>query len=99
MFKISRNTIDLWLKRRETTGSVAAIRDYRRSPQSKIADIEQFRVFAQQQGHLTQKDMAAQWAEPVSDVTISKALRRIGFTRKKRVMATKNGMTSNEKPS
>jgi hypothetical protein len=40
-------------------------------------------VFAQQYGHLTQKGLVAQWGEPVSDHAISKALRRIGFTRKK----------------
>jgi transposase len=99
LFSISRNTIDIWLKRREETGSISAIRDYRRGPQGKIADLEQFRVFATQYGHLTQKDMAAQWHEPISDHVISKALRRIGFTRKKRAMAIKNGMTHNGTPS
>ena len=65
MFNISRNTIDLWLKRREETGSCSAIRHYRRGPQGKIADLEQFRAFASEHGHLTQKDMAGQWCEPI----------------------------------
>jgi len=98
LFNISRNTIDLWLKRREETGSVSAIRDYRRGPQGKIADFEQFRAFACEHGHLTQKDMAAHWHEPMSDYVISKALRRIGFTRKKRVMAIKSAMKRHGKP-
>lgn len=99
LFNISRNTIDLWLKQREETGSISAIRDYRRGPQGKIADLEEFRVFATEHGHLTQKGMAAQWREPISDHAISKALRRIGFTRKKRAMAIKNEMKRNGKPS
>ena len=99
LFNISRNTIDLWLKRRKQTGSLSAIVDYRRGPQGKIKDLEQFRAFAKEHGHLTQKDMAAQWHEPISDYVISKALRRIGFTRKKRVMAIKNGMKRNDKLS
>jgi transposase len=99
LFNISRNTIDLWLKRREATGSAYAIRNYRRGPQGKITDLEQFRAFATEHGHLTQKGMAAQWREPISDHTISKALRRIGFTRKKRAMAIKNAMKHNGKPS
>ncbi|MEP0921360.1 IS630 transposase-related protein [Leptolyngbya sp. ST-U4] len=99
LFNISRNTIDLWLKRREETGSVSAIRAYRRGPQGKIADLEQFRTFASEHGHLTQKGMAAQWHESISDHTISKALRRIGFIRKKRAMAIKSGMKRNSKPS
>jgi transposase len=99
LFNISRNTIDLWLKRRAATGCASPIQDYRRGPQGKIADLEQFRVFAQQHGHLSQKEMAAQWHEPISDHAISKALRRIGFTRKKRAMATRNGTKPNGKPS
>lgn len=99
LFNISRNTINLWLKRREETGSVSAIRAYRRGPQGKIADLEAFRAFATEYGDLTQKGMAAQWREPISDHAISKALRRIGFTRKKRVMAIKRAMKRNGRPS
>lgn len=99
LFSISRNTIDLWLKRREQTGSIRAIVDYRRGPQGKIADLEEFRAFATQYGHLTQKEMAAQWREPISDHAISKALRRIDFTRKKRAMAIRSEMKRNGKPS
>lgn len=99
LFNISRNTIDLWLKRKEATGSISATRDYRRGPQGKIADLEQFRAFATEHGHLTQKGMAAQWQQPVSDYVIRKALRRIGFTRKKRVMAIKSAMKRSDKPS
>lgn len=97
MFKISRNTIDLWLKRRAAFGSAAPIRHYRRGPQPKIADLERFRAFAQEHGQLTQQGMAEQWVEAVSDRTIGKALARIGFTRKKRVTAIANAMKSNGK--
>lgn len=94
LFNISRNTIDLWLKQREATGLVTAKRQYRRGPQPKITDLEQFRVFAQKYGHLTQQDMAQQWVERISDRTIGTALKRIGFTRKKRRMATLNATKS-----
>lgn len=97
MFNISRNTIDLWLKRRETLGSAAPLRSYRRGPQPKIVDLEHFRAFAQEHGHLTQRGMAEQWVESVSDRTIGKALQRLGFTRKKRVTAIENGMQPNGK--
>lgn len=99
MFNISRNTIDLWLKQREATGSVTAKRQYRRGPQPKITDLEQFRAFAQKYGHLTQQDMAEQWVERISDRTIGTALKRIGFTRKKRRMATLNATKSSGKRS
>jgi transposase len=58
MLGISRNTLDLWLKRREATGSVRANRTYRRGPTPKIDNLEAFRQFAQQYGHLTQRAMA-----------------------------------------
>ncbi len=91
MLNISRNTLDLWLKRRQETGTVGAIRDYRRGPQPKIADLDKFREFAQQHGHLTQQDMAAQWSQPISDRTIGQALQRLGFTRKKDVSLPRAG--------
>lgn len=95
MFNLSRNTLDLWLKRREATGSAKAIHDYPRGPAPKIADLEQFRTFAQANGHLTQVEMATLWQGEVSNRTIGKALKRIGFTRKKKLMAIENGTMLN----
>jgi hypothetical protein len=43
--------------------------------------------------------MADQWSEAISDRTISKALKQIGFTRKKRPMAIKSEMKRNGKRS
>lgn len=83
MFNISRNTLDLWLKRRHQTGSVAPIQDYRRGPAPKIEDLDAFRDFAQAHGHLTQQQMAQLWPQPLTNRTIGKALKRINFTRKK----------------
>lgn len=97
MLNISRNTLDLWLKRRQQTGGVGAIRDYRRGPQAKIADLDAFRNFAERHGHLTQQEMAEQWSQPISDRTIGKALKRIEFTRKKRPIATESAMKPNDK--
>ncbi len=97
MLNISRDTLDLWLKRRQDTGAVGVIRDYRRGPQPKIAELIEVSDFAQQHGHLTQQDMAEQWSELISDRTIGKALSQIGFTRKKRRIATGNGMKPSAK--
>lgn len=98
MFNISRNTLDLWLKRREATGAIGAIRDYQRGPKPKIKDLEKFRGFAQTYGHLTQQAMAEQWPQEISNRTMGKALKRIKFTRKKKLMAIESGMKCNGKP-
>jgi transposase len=92
VFGISRNTIDLWLKRRIETG------DYQAKPKQppgnghKITDWEKFRAFVAQYGNKTQAEMAELWSGQISARTISRALRHIGFTRKKRLMATLNAM-------
>lgn len=83
IFQISRNTIDLWLKKREKTGDYRAEVGYQQGYNSKISDLEKFREFAETNGSLTQKEMAGKWSEPVSDRTIGKALKKIGYTRKK----------------
>ena len=97
MLGISRNSLDLWLKRRDKTGEIGAVQEYRRGPLPKIVDKEAFRSFAQEHGHMTQQDMAQKWSQPISDRTIGKALRQIGFTRKKRLTATGNGTKPNDK--
>ena len=79
---ISRNTLDLWLKRREQTGSPAA-KVYRHGPAPKIDDLDAFREFAEREGHHTALEMAQLWPDSISDVTLGKALKRIEFTRKK----------------
>ena len=97
MFNISRNTLDLWLKRRERTGSISAIRDYYRGTPPKISDLEAFRIFAKANGRLTQQQMAKKWPEPISAHTLGKALQKIDFTRRKRPMAIANEMSNNAK--
>lgn len=83
IFKISRNTIDLWLKKRAKTGDYRAEVGYQQGYNSKITDLEKFREFAKTYGSLTQQEMADKWSEKISDRTIGKALQKIGYTRKK----------------
>ena len=91
LFNISRNIIDLWLKLKAQTGSLQPKSNQSPGSNHKITDWEKFREFAQANGDKTQKQMAQLWDGEISDRTISRALHKIGFTRKKRPMATKNG--------
>ena len=84
IFKISRNTINTWLHRRRETGDIIALTGYQKGYNPKIPDLEQFRKFAQINGSKTQKEMADEWPDKVSDRTISKALKKIGYTIKKK---------------
>ena len=92
MLNISRDSLDRWLKRRSETGSVAAVQGYQRGHSHRIVDWERFRAFAKRHGDKTQAELAELWSEAVSARTISRALAKIGFTRKKRLTATVNAM-------
>ena len=99
MFNISRNTINLWCQRKVATGDVQAKPRAQGSPQQKITDWEKFQAFAKEHNDKTQVEMAALWEGDVSDRTISRALARIGLTRKKRLTGIENGMKPNERHS
>lgn len=53
MLNISRNTLDLWLKREEQTGDYQAITNFQKGSRHKITDWKRFRAFAQQHGGKT----------------------------------------------
>ncbi len=97
LFNISHNTIDLWLKRLEETGDYQAKPNQPPGNGHKITDWEEFREFASYHGDKTQVEMAKLWKEQISDRTISRALKKIGFTRKKRPMAIANAMKPNDR--
>ncbi|MEA5449734.1 IS630 family transposase [Leptolyngbya sp. CCNP1308] len=82
-FGISRNTIDLWLKRKAATGSVAPQVNSRARRQRRITDWDGFRAFAEQHRDKTQAEMAECWPGQMSQRTISRALDIINWTRKK----------------
>jgi len=86
VFQISRNTIDIWLKRQAETGDYKAKPDQPPGNGHKITDWAKFRD-AQTHGDQTQAEMATLWEGDISARTISRALHKIGFTRKKRLTA------------
>ena len=99
VFQLSRNTIDLWLKRQAETGDYQAKQNRPPGNGHKITDWIKFREFALMHGDKTQAEMAALWSGQTSTRSISRALQKIGFTRKKRPTATRNGMKPNGKRS
>lgn len=92
MLHISRNTLELWLKREEQTGDYQAITGFQQGNRHKITDWHRFRVFAQEHGGKTQAQMAKLWGDNVTQQNISNALKKIGLSRKKRPTATKSAM-------
>ena len=99
MFCISRNTLNLWLKREAETGNCRAITNYQQGCRHKITDWERFRIFVEQHGGKTQAKLAALWGEGVTQQNISAALQKLGVSRKKRLTDIKNATKPNVKPS
>lgn len=97
VFQISRNTINLWLQRKASTGDYKALPNQPPGNGHKITDWEKFEKFVGVNGDKTQVEMAELWPGEISDRTISRALNKIGFTRKKKLMFIKNEMRLNDK--
>jgi transposase len=99
MLNISRNTLDLWLKREEQTGDYQAVTNFQQGSRHKIADLKRFEAFVQQHGGKTQKQMAKLWGEGVTQQNISDALMKLGMSRKKRPTDTESAMSTSGRSS
>ena len=99
MFNISRSTISLWLKRQAETADFKALPNKPPGNGHKITDWVKFQEFAHAHGDKTQVEMAQLWEGEISDRTISRALKKIGFTRKKRLTAIAKEMRRSGKRS
>ncbi len=102
-FRVSRSTIDHWLKLRTATGSLQANTSYRRGKAPTINDLAAFEEFAHRHSGCTLAQMALAWeqesGQKLTLMPFSIALRRIGWTRKKRVGTTRSGGRKSGKPS
>ena len=88
--KISRPTLYRWIKQVEKTGSTAPQKSVPPPQASKIKDLDRFEEFIERNADKTQKELAQLWGG-VSHHTISRALKKLGYTRKK------NGRLSRKK--
>ena len=99
LFGISRNTINQWFQLKAETGDVTPKQVEHRGHSHKITDWPKFEAFVVNHADKTQAQLAELWDGEISERTISRALKKIGFTRKKRPMVTENGMSSSESRS
>lgn len=99
LFQVSRSTIDDWLRQREELGHV---RPLPKVPSGKVAalgDRERFAAFVGRYSDRTLEGMSLAWAQEngrkLSRNTFSLALKKLGWTRKKRVSSTASDMKTN----
>jgi transposase len=104
-FQISRSTINIWCQRKVLTGDYQAKPNLPPGNGHKITDWEKFKEFAKVNGDKTQVEMAKLWIGEISDRearhqggrTISKALKKVGLTRKKKLMDTEKDLKKKDK--
>jgi transposase len=94
LFKISRNPLDLWLKREKETGDYGAIAN-QQGRHSKIKDREKFRVFIKENKDKTQTKMAELWGNNITQQNISYPCQKLGITRKKKLTDIRKEMKQN----
>lgn len=82
-FGINRNTIHQWFQLKAETGDVKPKPTEHRGHSHKITDWDKFRAFVAANPNKTQTEMVQLWEDDLSDRTISRVLKQIGFTRKK----------------
>jgi transposase len=92
-FNISRNTINTWFQRRAETGDFQPKEREQQEKRQKIRDWEKFQAFVEENGDKTQAEMANLWEDEISERTIGRALKKIGFTRKKNLWLPRKGRT------
>ena len=88
-FHISRSTINLWCQRKAHTGDYKAKPNLPPGNGHKITDWEKFKEFVKVNGEKTQVEMAKLWDGEISDRTVSRALKKIGVTRKKNLSVSR----------
>jgi transposase len=82
-FKISRNTLELWLKKERETGDVKASLPVGVGTRPKIQDLKKFEEFVRENRDKTQKQMTHLWGDEATQQNISYACKKLGITKKK----------------
>lgn len=98
LYQVDDNSVYRWVARYHETGSYTGKRRGHGRP-SKIADMAKFEAFAKAHAHCTLKQMKEKWEGDVSEMCISRALKRLGWTRKKSRRTTGNVTSRSAKPS
>ena len=98
LYQVDDNSVYRWVSHYKETGSHAPKkRGTGRKP--KIADMEKFEAFAKAHAHSTLTQMCARWEGEVSEMCMSRTLKRLGWTRKKSKPTTANAMKRSAKSS
>lgn len=91
IFSVDDNSVYNWVNRYRKTGSYSSFRRGGVKP-CTIKDDEKFRIFVEANAYCTLKQLSEKWDDEVSVFALSRKLRKLGITRKKRPTVTVNAM-------
>jgi len=97
VYAISVSCVYRWDAIERSTGALKPL--YKPGDRSIITDEEKFLAFAQAHAHSTMQQMADHWSDEVSIFAISRKLKKLGITRKKRPSATVSAAKKNVRRS
>ena len=101
VFRVCRKTIYLWQNLLKTTDSLAPKSGYQNGHSHKITDWDQFKTFAEAHKYCSSSKMRVEWKRltnvDVSESVILRALKKIGYTSKKKLLATPKQIKKNAK--
>lgn len=96
MFQVSADSVYRWVAQHKNAGSITPKqRGGYKKP--KIQDMEKFEAFAKAHAHSTLMHMKERWEGEVSEMCLSRTLKRLGWTRKKNKRTTANATRKNAK--
>jgi transposase len=99
VFKVARRTIYDWIKLFKETGNLEPKTGYQKGHSHKIKDLEAFKIFVEENRGCSAQQMAEKWTELTGTITfhdtITRGLKKIDFTFKKKLLHTKKPILKN----
>jgi transposase len=94
LYKIPLQTIYNWLKLEKEQGHLTPKSGYQKGHSHGIKDLDGFRTYVDLHPDYTQEEMAKDYG--IGSSSIGRALKKIGYSRKKRVKHTLKGKPNKE---
>ncbi len=99
LFKINRRTIYDWLSLRKETNNLEPKSGYQNGHSHAIKDWDQFKEFVENNKNCTIREMVVEWKKLTNATVvmsvIQRALKKIGYTSKKKLLTTSKRMPKN----
>ena len=96
LFIIGKGTLYSWLKLEETKGNLEPETGFQKGHSHGIKDLDKFKEFVDLHAGYTQEEMARHYG--VGKSTIGRCLKKIAYSRKKRVKLTPNAVNKSARP-